>query len=197
MTTSPTPEGFPHPHGPSPGGPPRYTPAPGQYGTGPHGQRSAPAPPEHKRLLNLTLASAGLYLLHGVVSMIAVAATDLAELYERMGVPAGQAGALTGRLGGLTTLTGLVGLALAAGLYALVYVFLKKGRNWARILGIVLAVLGAVNVLFGLLGSWLYGTWAIALIAVGLALAVVNVLWLVTALRAAVVHWFAQRSFPG
>lgn len=191
--SSPNPDQFPPPHEHSPGDPgglPRYTPSADQYG---QHRGPVPAPPQHRRLLSLTLVSAGLYLLSGIVSMIATLNTDLGEIYERMGVPADQAGALTGQLSGLSVAGGLIGLAVALGLYVLLYVFLKKGRNWARILGIVLAILSAVSVLFGFLGTWLYGAWAIPLIAIGIAFIVVNILWLVTAFKAPVARWFTQQ----
>jgi hypothetical protein len=202
MTTpsSQDPRGSGRSHDSSPGGPPRYTPAGGQQGAGQYGSgygggpQGGPPPPPVRRLLTLTLVSAALYLLSGVVSAVVTATMDVGGMYERMGLPADQAAqadSMAGQMGGITALTTVITLAVGLGIYALVYVFLRKGANWARILGIVLAVLSAVNQLFGFFGAWLFGSWGIVLVALGLAVVVVNVLWVVTAFKAPVRDWFA------
>lgn len=207
MTTSSpqTPGDSPYPHDPSRGGAadglPRYSPGPHGAGHGlPQQPGPAPAPPLLGRLLTLTLASAGLYTLYAITSLVLTSTMDLAEAYERMGMPAEQAdraGAMAGRFGELTVLAGLVVMAVVLGLYALVYVFLKKGQNWARVLGIVLAILSALSVLTGFLSAWIFGGWGFVLIAVGIAFIVVNVLWLVTAFKAPVAGWFHQQRHAG
>lgn len=205
MTTSssPEPRGNGRPHGSFPDGPPRYAPSAGQqepgYGGGPHG---GPPPPQLKRLLTLTLVSAALYLLNGVVTAALSVTTDLGRMYEQIGLPAEQAeqaDAMAGRMEGVVVLSTVVVLAVAMGIYALVHVFLRRGADWARILGIVLAVLSAVNVVSGLvvvpfLGGVYFGVWGIVQIVVGIALVVVNVLWVVTALQAPVRDWFTRRN---
>lgn len=218
MTTPPQHPGQ-DPRDPQAGGPPRYVPpaggdrhgapqgqygapqgqygAPqGQYGPGPHGaQGPAAAPPQLKRLLSLTLLSAALYAVSSIVSLVASSTMDLTSMAGRMGMPAEQAQqaeAMAGQSAALSVVSGLVTLAIALGLYALVYVFVKKGRNWARILGVVLASLSTLSVLFGFLGYWLYGGWGFVLMAVGAAFVVVNVLWIVTAFRAPLNQWFTR-----
>ena len=152
------------------GGPPQYQAGGDQYGAHQGGHPGA-APPEVKRLLTLTLVSAAVYLLNQVVGLITAA--DQAS--------------------GIGQITGIVMLVIALGLYALVYVFLKKGKNWARVLGIVLSILSVVGTLIGLLGAMAYGGLGIVLLVLGLVLVVVNVLWLVTAFKAPVKEWFTPR----
>lgn len=177
------------PYSPQPddarGGPPQYQATGDQYGAG----RPGAAPPEVKRLLTLTLVSAGLYLLNEIVGLIVASTVDMTERYREMGLSAEEI-AVAEQAGGITVVSGIVTLVIALGLYALVYVFLKKGKNWARVLGIVLSVLSVVGTLIGILGAMAYGGLGIVLLVLGLLLVVVNVLWLVTAFKAPVKHWF-------
>ena len=122
------------------GGPPQYQAGGDQYGAHQGGHPGA-APPEVKRLLTLTLVSAAVYLLNDIVGIIAVTTVDTTEMYREMGLSADQIAAAD-QASGIGQITGIVMLVIALGLYALVYVFLKKGKNWARILGIVFAILG-------------------------------------------------------
>ena len=81
------------------------------------------------------------------------------------------------------------------GLYATAYVFLKKGANWARITGTVLAILSSLGFLGNLFGFWLYGQWAIPLIGLGIAFIAVNIAWLVTAFGAPLRAWFTRPRY--
>ena len=200
-----------HPDNTTPaGGPPRYPSAGDQYGQagdqyGAAGGRygtaaydpnqytgSAAAPAELKKLLTLTLASAGLYLLSTVVGIFAAATTDMTEVYRQMGMPSDQAALMAEQAGGIATTTSIITLVIGLALYALVYVFLKKGKNWARILGIVLTILGTLSTLFGFIGAMAYGGAGILMIVLGVLFVVVNILWLVTAFKAPVARWFGQ-----
>ncbi|GAA1763950.1 hypothetical protein [Kocuria aegyptia] len=172
------------------GGLPQYQATGDQYGAG-AGHPGA-APPEVKRLLTLTLVSAAVYLLNDIVGLVVAATADTAAMYREMGLSADQIAAAE-QTGGIATVTGIVMLVIALGLYALVYVFLKKGKNWARVLGIVLSVLSVIGTLIGLLGAMAYGGLGIVLLVLGLVLVVVNVLWLVTAFKAPVKQWYAPR----
>ena len=91
-----------------------------------------------------------------------------------MGLSADQIAAAD-QASGIGQITGIVMLVIALGLYALVYVFLKKGKNWARVLGIVLSILSVVGTLIGLLGAMAYGGLGVVLLVLGLVLVVVNV----------------------
>ena len=201
MSTPPdNPDNPGHPYEPARSGPPRYT-KPGGHDRARdgHGQQHdpAPAPPQLKRLLGLTVASGALYAALGVVVTIIYTTMDFAAMYQRMGMPAedaGQIGTMVEQMRGVSIASGVIGLVVLVGLYVMEYVFLSKGANWARILGIVLAILSAVGFLGNLFGFWLYGQWAIVLITIGVAYILVNIAWLVTALRAPLRHWFtAQR----
>lgn len=119
-------------------------------------------------------------------------------MYQRMGMPAedaGQVGTMVEQMRGVSIASGVIGLVVLVGLYAMEYVFLRKGANWARILGIVLAILSAVGFLGNLFGFWLYGQGAIVLIAMGVAFIAVNIAWLVTASRAPLRAWFSQQRY--
>ena len=173
------------------GGPPQYQAGGDQYGAHQGGHPGA-APPEVKRLLTLTLVSAAVYLLNDIVGIIAATTVDTTEMYREMGLSADQIAAAE-QASGIGQIAGIVMLVIALGLYALVYVFLKKGKNWARVLGIVLSILSVVGTLIGLLVAMAYGGLGIVLLVLGLVLVVVNVLWLVTAFKAPVKEWFAPR----
>ena len=195
MTTpsSPHPDEFARaqqaPNGPAPGAMPSYQSTRDQYGqTG----RGAP-PPQHARLLKLTLASAGLYLLNLLVSLVVTSTVDLTAAYERLGFTTEQAQLAATQAAGSMVST-IITAVIAIGLYALVYSGLKKGRNWARILGIVLAILSAIGTVFGVFGSLLFGGWAVVLIALTVAVLIVDILWLITAFKAPVRAWFTYRS---
>ncbi|KLU09652.1 hypothetical protein BJF77_00685 [Kocuria sp. CNJ-770] len=182
-----TPVSNPYPDRPGqPSGPPSYNASGGdQYGGG----RPAAAPPELGRLLTLTLASAGLYLLSQLVSLFTSFSGDQTAVLEESGLSADQIASLQGT----ATITSIVLIVVAMALYALIYVFLKKGKNWARILGIVLGIISVVSTVLGLLvgGMAIAGLGIVSLI-LAIAFVVVNVLWLVTAFKAPIKQWFAR-----
>ncbi|GAA1750642.1 hypothetical protein [Kocuria aegyptia] len=62
-------------------------------------------------------------------------------------------------------------------------------------LGIVLAILSVLGFLGNLFGFWLYGQWAIALIAIGIAFIAVNIAWPVTALQAPTRDWSTAQRY--
>lgn len=183
-----SPHSYAGPAGPSQGGMPYYHPTQDQYGRSTGG-----APPlQQARLLKLTLASAGLYLLNLMVSLIVTSTVDLTAAYERLGFTTEQAQLAASQVTGSMVST-VVTAVIALGLYVLIYTGLKKGRNWARILGIVLAILSAIGTVFGVFGSLLFGGWAIVLIALTVAVLIVDILWLITAFSAPVRAWFTRR----
>ena len=202
MSTPPdNPDNPGHPDEPARSGPPRYTPPGGHdRARDGHGQQHdpAPAPPQLKRLLGLTVASGALYAALGVVVTIIYTTMDFAAMYQRMGVPAedaGQIGTMVEQMRGISIASGVIGLVVLVGLYVMEYVFLSKGANWARILGMVLAILSAVAFLGNLFGFWLYGQWAIVLIGLGIAFIAVNIAWLVTAFSAPLRAWFTRPRY--
>lgn len=185
-----------HPGGaPEPaGGLPRYTPTGDQYGAG--RPDPATAPPEVRRLLTLTLASAVLYLLSQLVSLFGTDTADTADALQQQGLSAAEAATLAEQTAAIGMVAAIVLIVVALVLYALIYVFLKKGRNWARVLGIVLLILSTVLTALGIvttlaLGGLAAGGLGIVVTLLSVAFVVVNVLWLVTAFKAPVKRWFS------
>ena len=88
-------------------------------------------------------------------------------------------------------ITSIAVIVVALVVYALVYVFLRKGRNWARVLGIVLTILSTVVTVIGILGTLAIGGPGIVVTLLSVVFVVVNVLWLATAFRAPVKQWFS------
>ncbi|MCM3689049.1 CHAT domain-containing protein [Kocuria rosea] len=180
-------------------------------------QRIGPvsAPPEHRRLLKLTLISAGLFLLYNIGFLISNATHYPAgwEAWEAAGegvfTPEHQR-AVANEVRIIATIH-LVLLAFAMLLYGATYLRLKEGDRQARINGIILAIVGTIVTVITSLAIFSevflylkeYGTlvvevWAQVVIAIGvacgIALLVVNILWLITAFKNPVARWFAQQS---
>ena len=202
MSTPPdNPDNPGHPDEPARSTAPRYAPPGGHdRARDGHGQQHdpAPAPPQLKRLLGLTVASGALYAALGVVVTIIYTTMDFAAMYQRMGMPAedaGQIGTMVEQMRGISMASGVIAVVVLLGLYATAYVFLRKGANWARITGIVLAILSSLGFLGNLFGFWLYGQWAIVLIGLGIAFIVVNIAWLVTAFGAPLRAWFTRPRY--
>lgn len=149
-------------------------------------------PAQLDKLLKLTLLSAVLYVLNAVVGAIATATTDLTQYYRDLGMSTEDAEAFAGEGSGIVTT--IVLLAVALLLYFLVYRGLNKGKNWARILGTVLAALAILSNLFGLFGVFIYGALGIVLLVIMLIKLIVDILWIVTAFRAPNSAYFAQNS---
>ncbi|MEX5258102.1 CHAT domain-containing protein [Kocuria arenosa] len=173
------------------------------------------APPEHRRLLKLTLISAGLFLLYNIGFLISNATHYPAgwEAWEAAGKgvfkPEHQR-AVANEVRTIATIH-LILLAFAMLLYGATYLRLKEGERQARINGIILAIVGTIVTVITSLAIFSevflyfeeYGTlvvevWAQVVISIGvacgIALLVVNILWLVTAFKKPVARWFAQQS---
>lgn len=186
--STPPPPGQPSPHDAGSAGMPSYQPTGEQYGSG----RRGAAPPEHARLLTLTVISAGLYLLNLVVSLVVTSTVDLEAAYQDLGFSTAQA-QMAAEQAGSTVLGTVLTAVVALSLYALVYTGLKKGRNWARILGIILVILSILGSILGIFGSMIFGSWAIVLIGLTVAVLIVDILWLITAFKKPVAVWFTQQ----
>ncbi|GAA2025490.1 hypothetical protein GCM10009720_01520 [Yaniella flava] len=187
------------PGGPTgPGGP--------QYGQGPSGQNpgnggqspfakvlssSSDLPQPVRQLQLAALASAAGYLVTQILVLIvnSVVWSDLA--------------AMTGfsELASFSGATGIVGLIITMGLYALVIVPLLGRQNWGRILGIVFAFLGGLSSLLSLFSSFVtltvspgYGLVMLlaALVTIGTA-----VWYLIFAFRADVAAWYVPGGGHG
>ncbi|MFF0945878.1 hypothetical protein ACFYE2_16870 [Kocuria sp. CPCC 205300] len=149
--------------------------------------RKWPAPPERDRLLRLTHVSAGLYTLAILGGLVLYALNDLAAAYEQVGWSSEEA-RLAAAGGGLIA---VLVLAAVLGLYRVVYKGLKRGKKWARRLGIVCAVVSILGTGLGLFQPLIYGGWEVLHILIRVAGIVVDALWLITVFRKPIPHWFA------
>ncbi|WP_290500016.1 hypothetical protein [Kocuria sp. UBA5001] len=161
----------------------QYGQAGGKYGTAEYnpGQYTGVTerPGTLDKLLKLTMASLGIYVLSGIVGLIAVSTIEMA----------GKAGGVGGPTSSIISL--IIGIAL----YLLVWTNLKKGKNWARILGTVFAAIAILGGLFGLIGTFVYpAPWNIIMIVLALLKVVVDILWIVTAYKAPTSAWFTQNQ---
>ncbi|WBL19027.1 hypothetical protein [Citricoccus sp. NR2] len=165
----------------------------------PAGQYGAPLqrPRALDTLRNLTLISAGLYLVSTIISVFTSLDEDLIAEQLR------STGMLTetqieesiefGLISGLVTVlaTGLIALIL----YVVVIIGVSKAKNWARILGIVLAIIGLLftvgGTLMGGIGAAFASPLMIASTVVLILWIVVSVLWLIKAFSAPVREYFA------
>jgi hypothetical protein len=226
MTENPYQPGAPAPGGPQaqdqpdgsmpqqPYGAPQQQPypAPGQqdskYGTAAYdpgvvGQELT-EPKGWARLKTLTLASLGLHLLSGVVGLASFNEDTLRETtaaqLEAQGLTASDEmidqSVELGMAFGIGTL--IVSMVLGIILYLVVFFGLRGGKNWARILGTVLAAIGALYTLWGLtqIGitmsiSPVMGTITLLLSVLFVA---VNVWWIVTAFSRDVNAYVRVRS---
>lgn len=137
--------------------------------------RTPPTTPDLRLLLKLTVASFALSVLG---SLIGYAASS-EQLAAAPGVPF---------LGtGFVLASAVLGIGFTAGLYALVYFPLREQRQWAWILGIVLASMAVLGTLANLVLSLVVpgvqaGTQPLLLLPAALK-TVVDVAWIVVAAR--------------
>jgi amino acid transporter len=219
MTENPQQQGAPTPGGHQAQGQQPYGatqqepyPAPGQqdskYGTaaynpGAVGQETG-EPKGWARLKTLTLASFGLHLVSGILGFAGLnedmlRETAAAEL-EAQGLAASdemiEQSVQLGMALGMGTM--IVSIVLGIILYLLVFFGLRGGKNWARILGTVLAAIGTLYTLVGLAGigvalsiSPVMGTITLILSVLFVA---VNIWWIVTAFSKDVNAYVRMRS---
>lgn len=181
-----------------------------RYGTLPYeayGQQRLEEPPKYRHLLLATLISLGLWVLSTIPGFMTIGDADgfRAMLDEQM---AAQGQTMTGEeaeaLDQLVDIMAGAGIAMLAiftligvGLYLLVYFGLRKRRNWARVTGIVFAILSLVFTLPGMLmlpfmgsGGLLTGLFTVLSLAV-------NIWWLVLAFNGRISRYLQQRSLMG
>lgn len=130
-----------------------------------------PATPDLRLLLRLTVASFVVAVLGGAVGY-------LAAPQQYSGLPAGAAFGTV-----VLAVSLLFGFGLTAGLYALVYFPLREQRQWAWILGIVLASMALLTTLANAVLLLVVPTGASIGLVTGALKAVVDVAWLVVAVR--------------
>lgn len=192
---------------PAPGQPGQAPEQGSRYGTTPYaqqGQYGAPVerPAKMDLLLKLTLGSLVLWVLSSLVSLIFPPNEDAVREQVRNQLEAGGLAMSETDLdtalaasSAMTLGTTLVVLVLGIGLYLLVYLPLRKGKNWARILGIVLAILGIAFSAFGFSGLSVYeGPGLILAIVLSALFIVVNIVWLITAFNKGVAAYTRAQS---
>ncbi|REE05238.1 hypothetical protein [Citricoccus muralis] len=185
--------------GPLPYGTPAQQPysAPDQqgskYGTGTYnpGEVGQPVaePKSWGRLKMLTLASLAIYVVYSIVSFLTSGNEDLldAQLDAQagMGIPRDELEEIVEASMAFVMITAVVALVIAVVVYLLVYFGLRKGKNWARILGTVFAALGTLFMLYGLttIGTMMSAApgLGIATLVITVVFVLVNIWWLVTA----------------
>ena len=143
-------------------------------------------------VLSLILAVVG-SLLGILLAQTAAFQQDMIDYYRSMGLSAELAEESAS--GGVASIVGgIVGLLITVALYLVVIIGLSKGKNWARILGIVFAIIGIVFTAVGLATSGTDMAIGGAMAVVGLILSVlfivVNIYWLVLAFNGRVAEWF-------
>lgn len=143
---------------------------------GPWAARSVPPrTPDLRLLLRLTVASLAIGVLGSVIGY----------LTSSEQVAAASGGMFLGT--GFVLASAVVGVAVNAGLYALVFFPLRDQRQWAWILGIVFASMAVLSTVASLVLSFAVpvvptGTQPLQLLPAALKLAV-DVAWLVVAVR--------------
>lgn len=203
--------GSPDAHGeqPGPAAPGPYggvEPAPtgskfGTSGYDPGASYNAPIaePKQYSLLKTMTLASFGLYVLSALVSMIPMLtgeAEDMARA-ELEGVDLGGASVDDALAMGMVFAWGfvLVPLVIAVVFYLLVYFGLKNVKGWARITGVVMAIIGLVVTLGTLLfGGGFESTLMIIGLIISLVWAAVTIYWLVLAFNSQVRDYMDQQN---
>ncbi|MGD6978424.1 MULTISPECIES: hypothetical protein [Citricoccus] len=173
------------------------------YDPGAVGQEMA-EPKGWARLRTLTLVSFGIHLVSGVLGFAGlnedlIRETAAAQM-ESQGMAASEEiieqSVQLGMAFGLATM--IVSIVLGIILYLLVFFGLRGGKNWARILGTVLAAVGTLYTLVGLAGigvtlaiSPVIGTLTLIL---SVLFVIVNIWWIVTAFSKDVNAYVRARS---
>lgn len=156
-------------------------------------------PKQFSLLKTLTLVSLVIYLISGVISVVATFSDETREAIITELEAAGMATDAATVDGSL-----IVGAAfsviitvIALALYLIVYFGLKSVKNWARIMGIVFAILGVVLTLgmFALDTAAMASTLGLISVVISVAWAGVSVYWLVLAFSAPVKNYIQSRQF--
>lgn len=172
-----------------------------RYGTDPYDPSAMggpmPEPPKFARLKQLTLISLALYVVSLVLGLIPAFTggmrDQLVEQYRGMGMSDQEIRTVVDGAVTASIATSVVIAIIGIGLYLLVYFGLAKRKNWARIVGVIFAILGALGMLFSA-GSGLLMPTAVTIVAalVSLAGAVVAIIWLITAFNGQVKQYLTQ-----
>lgn len=180
-----------------------------RYGTMPYeayGQQRLEEPPKYRQLLLATLISLGLWVVSAIPGFMTIGGTDdlRASIEEQMATQNREMSAEEAEaFGQVMDVMAGAGIAMVAlftligvGLYVLVYVGLRNRKNWARVTGIVFAILALVFSVPGLLALPFMGggliTGLLTVASVG-----VDIWWLVLAFNGRISRYLQQRSLMG
>jgi hypothetical protein len=153
-------------------------------------------------LRTLTLASLAIYVLSSIISLILAGNQDYldAQLDAQagLGVPREQLEEFVAASMMFAMVLAVVMLVISVVLYLVVFFGLRRARNWARILGTVLAALGTLFIVLGLteIGAIMSAApgLGIATLVLSVVLVAVNVWWIVTAFSKDVNAYVRARS---
>lgn len=146
-------------------------PPPEGYGTpGPRGEKPAPV----AMAVNIIWVNIALSVLSTILTFLYL--DTLVDAALESSGQTGQAVADTARAGAV--IGAIIGLVIGAGLYLLLAIFIGKGHNWARI---VYTILGAIGIIFGLIGLATGGTpvlmLLVSVVSMVLTAAAIFLLW--------------------
>lgn len=155
-------------------------------------------PAKVSTLHKMTIASLAIWLISMIPSVLMSTSPEFEEQLRQAYVDGGmgedmaqQTAASAGTIGIITTVITVI-IALIP--YILVLIGVPKGKNWARVLGIVFAIIGIVFTVIGLVTSGADMAAGGAMAVIGLILSilfiVVNIYWLVLAFNGRVAEWF-------
>lgn len=158
-------------------------------------------PKQFSRLKQLTLLSLAIFVVQGIIGLIPAMSgsmrDQIAEQLEAQGATSGlseeelQSMIDMGIVGGLAVSIG--SLVVGIIVYVLVYFGLVKRKNWARIVGIIFAIIGALFSLINGVGGLGAGSTATMISSLLLLVgAVIAIFWLVTAFNGQVKAYLTQ-----
>jgi len=150
---------------------PSYPPPPPPDGPGGYGQpiRTEP-PPSINTSMNIIWAALALQVISTILSFV-----FLDDLLEAAGINPGDADVDAARTGAL--IGAVVGFVIFGGLWVLFGVFMRKGANWARIVLTVLAALGLIFGVVGVLGEQPVIFLILGLVQMALYVALLYFMW--------------------
>ncbi|GAA1144992.1 hypothetical protein [Nesterenkonia lutea] len=182
-----------------PGGQPGGQPNP-KYGTDPYapGTYGGPMaePKKFSLLKTFTLVSLAIYVLNALPGLFGggdEARQEMISAYEQAGMT-GQEAVDAAELGAaFNTGFAWITLIIGVGLYLLVYFGLVKNKNWARVTGIVFAIIGVVLSVVSVAFGALFGLGADMLVVVlTIVYVIVTIYWLMLAFSGEVKAYLKQ-----
>lgn len=172
-----------------------------RYGTAAYDPRAnfeRGKPAKANTLHRMTILSLAIWLLSSILSVAMVMTPQFEEQLRQQYADAGMSQEMMAQTismaGTIGVITAVVMVIVSLIPYILVLIGVPKGRNWARIVGIVFAILGTLTTLYGLVTSLTSlgssGVLGIIGILLSLVFLVVNIYWLVLAFNGRVAAWF-------